>query len=270
MTNTEFFDAPLRGKDRNFVTALARGLEVLRCFRPNEIELTNAEFAERTGLAKATISRLTHTLCELDYLVVDPRTGTYRLSAGVLQLGFGVLSGLDIGDRAEKEMRALRNGPNSYVTVALAEQHRLDVVYVAVQRSREEVALTMRIGSRLPLFFSAIGRAILVGMDEAERQEVFAYAKSVEPDGQSARVAGFERARHEYNTVGFCSSYGEWRADVNGIAVPVKSFIGGRFYGMNVGGPSFHVRKKQLETVYAKRLFEAARTLSMQTLSDVK
>ena len=68
MTNTEFFDAPLRGKDRNFVTALARGLEVLRCFRPNEIELTNAEFAERTGLAKATISRLTHTLCELDYL----------------------------------------------------------------------------------------------------------------------------------------------------------------------------------------------------------
>lgn len=262
MTNTHSPANMRANKDRNFVTALARGLEILRCFRTDEIELTNTEFAERTGLAKATISRLTHTLCQLDYLIVDARTGTYRLSAGVLQLGFGVLSGLDIGDRAETEMRALRNGPNSYVTVALAEQHRLDVVYVAVQRSREDVALTMRIGSRLPLFFSAIGRAILVGMDDAERQEVFAFAKGVEPEGQAARVAAFERARNEFNTVGFCSSYGEWRSDVNGIAVPVRSVSGGRVYGLNVGGPSFHVRKKQLETVYAKRLFEAAKTLS--------
>ena len=56
------------GKDRNFVTALARGLEILRCFGENDLTLTNSEIADRTGLPKATISRLTHTLCELDYL----------------------------------------------------------------------------------------------------------------------------------------------------------------------------------------------------------
>ncbi len=39
-------------KDRNFITALARGLDILRCFRPNEIELTNQDFAQRTGLPK--------------------------------------------------------------------------------------------------------------------------------------------------------------------------------------------------------------------------
>ncbi|MFT5787693.1 MAG: DNA-binding IclR family transcriptional regulator, partial [Ascidiaceihabitans sp.] len=79
-------------KDRNFITALARGLDILRCFRPNEIELTNQDFAQRTGLPKPTVSRLTHTLCVLEYLVLDARTGTYRLGAGVLKLGFGVLS----------------------------------------------------------------------------------------------------------------------------------------------------------------------------------
>ena len=46
-------------KDRNFVTALARGLELLRCFRDGEVTLTNSDFSERTGLPKATISRLT-------------------------------------------------------------------------------------------------------------------------------------------------------------------------------------------------------------------
>jgi DNA-binding IclR family transcriptional regulator len=264
MTDADFTTDATEEKDRNFVTALARGLDVLRCFRPNEIELTNTDFSERTGLPKATVSRLTHTLCKLDYLVADPRTGTYRLGAGVLQLGFGVLSGMEIGERATDEMRALRNGPNSYLTIALGERHRMDVVYVAVQSSREDVSLAMRVGSRLPLFFSAIGRAILVGMSDEDREDVLEYAMQVEPEHKAKRLESYARAKSEYEAVGFCSSYGEWRPDVNGIAVPVFSLNGSRVYGLNVGGPSFHVKKKQLETVYAKRLQQASKVLSMR------
>ncbi|KAG1648299.1 Acyl-CoA dehydrogenase family member 10 [Nymphon striatum] len=98
-------------KDRNFVTALARGLELMRCFRIGEVTLTNSDFSERTGLPKATISRLTHTLVDLGYLVPDPRAGTYRLGVGVLNLGFSVLSAMDISDRAGHEMAQLRDGP---------------------------------------------------------------------------------------------------------------------------------------------------------------
>ena len=46
-------------RDRQFVNALARGLEVLRCFRPGEVYLSNAEMARRTSIPKPTISRLT-------------------------------------------------------------------------------------------------------------------------------------------------------------------------------------------------------------------
>ena len=48
--------------DRKFITALARGLEVLRVFTPTEGLLGNGEIAERTGLPKPTVSRLTYTL----------------------------------------------------------------------------------------------------------------------------------------------------------------------------------------------------------------
>ena len=250
-------------KDRNFVTALARGLDVLRCFRRGEPELTNTDFAERTGLPKATVSRLTHTLCKLDYLVANPRTGTYRLGSGVLQLGFGVLAGMEMTDRAADEMRALCTGPNSYLTVALGERHRFDVVYVAVHRSHEDVSLSMHVGSHLPLFFSAIGRAILVGSQEDERAALIEAADRQDPERKSERMASLARAMSDYESLGFCTGYGEWRPDVNGIAVPVTSAGGGRVYGLNVGGPSFHVKKRQLETVYAKRLIHAADALSL-------
>lgn len=251
-------------KDRNFVTALARGLELLRCFQDNEITLTNSDFSERTGLPKATISRLTHTLCALDYLVADTRVGTYRLSAGVLQLGYGVLSNMDIADLAEQEMNALRDGPNSYITVALGEQHRLDVVYLVTKRSFEGVSLSIRVGSRLPIFHSAIGRAILVGMREEDRDAIFRLARDQDKETETEGRALFAQAAAEYADRGFCSAYGSWRSDVNGIAVPVISLGGRRVYGLNVGGPSFRVKKKQLETVYAPRLIKAAKTMGVK------
>lgn len=264
MSDIEFPSDQADSKDRNFVTALARGLDVLRCFRRNEIELTNTDFAERTGLPKPTVSRLTFTLVQLGYLVADSRRGTYRLGAGVLKLGFGVLAGMDVSERATEIMQDLRDGPNSYITVALGERHRLDVMYIAVQRSREDVALTMHVGSRLPLFHSAMGRAILTVMGEDERAEVWDYVARDMPEREEECRELLKRAEEEYARDGYCRSYAEWRADVNGIAVPVQSLGGARIYALNAGGPSFHVKKKQLESHYAPLMLEAGRLLSLR------
>lgn len=252
-------------KDRNFVTALARGLEILRCFRRDDMTLTNSDFSERTGLPKATISRLTHTLCALDYLVADTRVGTYRLSAGVLRLGFSRLAAMEMRDRAKHEMRALRlDGPNSFVTVALGEQHRTEVIYLATETSTEHITLMVHVGTRLPLFHSAIGKAILVATPQERCDQIFSFARE---RGEAFEIEArtiYEDAKREYALKGYCTGFGNWRSDVNGIAVPVHSLGDGRIYGLNVGGPSYQVKPKQLENVYAERLMKVAQGLSLQ------
>ena len=189
-------------------------------------------------------------------VIMTSNVGSQYLLEGVTD------DGVIRDDARDMVMRELRNGPNSYITVALGERHRLDVVYVAVQSSREDVALTMRVGSRLPLFFSAIGRAILVGMSDEEREAAFDLGAREHPDQEQARRESFASAKAEYEAEGYCRGYGDWRPDVNGIAVPVFSLNGARVYGMNVGGPAFHVKPKQLETYYAKHLISAAKSLS--------
>lgn len=261
----EDFGHDIDGKDRNFVTALARGLEILRCFRRDDLSLTNSDFSERTGLPKATISRLTHTLCELDYLVADTRVGTYRLSAGVLRLGFARLAAIDIRDRAKHEMKSLRvEGPNPFVSVALGEQHRTEVIYLAAENSTEQVALVMGVGARMPLFRSAIGKAILAATPEDRVEQIFMFARSESADAEIEARACYAEALSEYTEHGFCTGYGQWRSDVNGIAVPVHSLSDGRVYGLNAGGPAFRVKRKQLELVYASRLINAAEVLSLR------
>ena len=84
-------------QDRRFVTALARGLSLLRCFGPTDRWLAHQELARRSGLPQATVSRLTFTLNSLGYLRHRASTGEYALSPAVLSLGFSVLSNFEVG-----------------------------------------------------------------------------------------------------------------------------------------------------------------------------
>jgi len=138
------------------------------------------------------------------------------------------------------------------------------VIYIAVHRSREDVSLAAHVGMRLPLFFSAIGRAVLAGMSADQQAEALAVADRLDPTSRQARQDSLGRAQEEYTSRGFCTGYGDWREDVNGIAVPVVSLNGMRVYGLNVGGPSFHVSRQTLENTYADQLISAAETLSMR------
>ncbi|MEO0936589.1 MAG: IclR family transcriptional regulator [Pseudomonadota bacterium] len=264
MMEGDFPDGLEPEKDRNFITALARGLDILRCFQGGDSALTNQDFAQRTGLPKPTVSRLTHTLCALDYLVLDPKAGTYRLGAGVLRLGFSVLAGMEMPVRARAAMKTLSKGPNPFITVALAERYDLDAVYVAVERSLENVSLTMHVGARLPLFTSAIGRAMLVGMHADRREALIARADAADPEGRAERLSLLAESRAQFEALGYCKAYGAWRPDVNGIAAPIRTLDGDGAAGLNVGGPSFHVKKKELEGTYARMLADAAEALSLR------
>src|ERR1044071_7867275 len=70
---------PRAKEDRHFVTALARGLEVLACFRSGDTLLGNGDLAERCRLPKSTVSRLSQTLARLGYLRHGDDVAKYRL-----------------------------------------------------------------------------------------------------------------------------------------------------------------------------------------------
>ena len=256
-------DAGVEG-DRNFVIAVARGLDVLRAFRVSETDLTNQDIARRTGLPKPTISRLTYTLCKLGYLVHSEAAGTYRLGAGVLTLGYGVLAGLDIGELAREEMHRLCDVPGTYVTAGLGERHRRQAVYLSVHRTTQAVSLAMNVGSRLPLFHSAMGRAILVAMPADDRARMMRIAIEERPEDEARIRQGLERAVDDYGRYGLTRSFGDWQEEVNGIAVPIVSLSGDRLFALNVGGPSFLVSPDVLMDQFAERLIAAGRRLSRE------
>ncbi|KMN30541.1 MULTISPECIES: IclR family transcriptional regulator [unclassified Chromobacterium] len=223
-------------KDRLFVTALARGLEVLAAFRPGELALSNQELAKRTGLPKSTVSRLSYTLTRLGYLAQDEDNGRYRLGLAVLALGSTVLSSYDIRQIAGPLMREFAQEQGMSISLALRDGS--DMVYLETCRSPARISVQLTVGSRVPLATTAIGRAYYAGLPAEEQlklQALLAARYGAEWKEIGARL---EEARQAYLRQGYSASFGEYEPDV--MAVGVHLAVPGQApMALNASGPAF-------------------------------
>ena len=257
---------PVNAKaDRHFVTALARGLDVLSAFRSRDLMLGNQELSRRCGLPKSTISRLTYTLTKHGYLehARDGGDTGYRLGSAVLALGSTMLARMDMRQIARPLMQELAD--RSHAMVSLGMRDRLSMIYVENCRSESALTLSLDVGSRIPLATTAMGRAYLAQCGEAERDSLLKRIRERDEAAWPRVREGIDRALAEYRELGCSTSFGEWQSDVNAIAIAFRPPGGRSIMGINCGGPSFSLsREFLLEQVRPPLLVLASRLQNMQ------
>jgi DNA-binding IclR family transcriptional regulator len=253
--------------DRHFVTALARGLEVLRCFNARDRALTNGELSARTGFPKSTVSRLTRTLTRLDYLKHDGEAGAYRIGAAVLALGYASLANMRIRDLARPLMQDLADYSNGIVSLATRE--RLAMMYLDYCRPRSTVTLSVHSGLQVAMATTSIGRAFLAALPDAERLYLMNQLKARDPARWPPLALGVERAVAEYRTHGFCTSLGEWKKDVNAVAVPLLSPALDDVVVFSCSGPRHSISERQLTDDLGPRLGYLVRHLETTLTATV-
>jgi len=246
-------------KDRQFVTALARGLEILRAFVPNDGPLGNQEIAQRTGLPKPTVSRLTHTLTRLGYLNYLDRLEKYQLGTAVLSLGYAVLANLGIRMIARPFMQELADYAGA--SVSLGSRDRLNMLYIEHCRPDTPITLRLDLGSRIPLATTAMGRALLAALPGDERVYLMEHIAQADAKQWPRIRAGIEQAVEDYRTRGFTLSAGDWQTDVHAVGVALKPPDGSPILALNCGGPAFLYDRKRLVNDLGPRLVNLVRNV---------
>lgn len=242
-------------KDRNFVTALARGLQILRCFGPKDEYLGNAELASRTGIPRPTVSRMTATLTQLGYLNYSGHLEKYRLGSGVLELGYRYLASESVRAVARPYMQELADATDCMVAIATVEG--TTVTYIQVCHGAGPLVLRLSVGSQVPLGTSALGRAYLAAQPEKSRAKYLAAIEKENPAEWPEIERGLQKAFEDYEQYGFCLAEGQWNADVSGVGVPVH--LGdGRIIVMNCGGSALRLNRKVLVENLGPRLLKIA------------
>jgi IclR family pca regulon transcriptional regulator len=153
-----------RGSGPDFVESLARGLDVLRAFDQHHREMSLAEVAAATGLARPTARRLLLTLEELGY--VRSLDGAFSLTPRVITLGTAYVASLGLWEVARPHLEALvrQTGESS----SMAQLDGSDILYVARVSVPKIIALRVEIGTLFPAPQTSQGKVLLAALAPEE------------------------------------------------------------------------------------------------------
>lgn len=246
------------------VSALERGIAVLRCFREDVRDLSNAELARMTGIPKPTVTRLATTLVSLGLMKQAPGTERFSLSAGVVSLAQAFLGGIDLRAFARPHMAALAEQANGAVYLGVRDGH--DMVLVETASPRAALLLArLRVGSRFPMVSSALGRAYVSAVsDIRERDRLESQLRdSAGADEWRRLEAGYTHALANALRHGYSMSLGEFHRDIHSVAVPLV-VPGGEIVALNCGGPAFLFPEEHLRQDVAPMLMATARAIAKE------
>lgn len=245
------------------MTALARGLSVLRAFSAGDRELGNAEIARIVGLSRPTVSRITFTLTRLGYLSRNEATGRYALAPAVLSLGYTVLAQMEVRDVARPIMQELANFARASVYLGIPDG--LEMVFLEDCCAPASMVLRMGVGSRVPMATSGMGRAYLAALPEERRERMIAaLAGLYEADAWPGVERRLRQAIAYARKHGFALTIGDFIPEANAAGAVIRGADGLPAYALNVGGLRSIVGREFLEAEIGRRLVAAALEIEQQ------
>jgi DNA-binding IclR family transcriptional regulator len=239
--------------------ALSRGFAILRAFEKGAIYLGNVEISQRTGIPKATVSRLASTLFRLGYLSFNREFQKYSISPGILDLAYQVFMTHDLHVVARPLMQRLAEETQS--TVGLAVPDGSSVVYLEYAKTRSARAYDVAIGYRLPIARTVLGRSCLSAMSADARdgllREIRRSTKRAEWPELERRIAA---AMDSVWKRGFCVGGGEISPANRAVGIPfVQS---GRIYAFNCVAPAFEFSDDRMANEIGPGLIKLVRDLN--------
>jgi len=235
-----------------------RGMQVLRAFRSDRVPVTNAELVRRTGLSKATVSRLTSTLLQLGFVRHVAGGREFELAAGPLGIGHAYLATSELLQRANPFLQELADRLN--VSVALAIGEGLDMLYIGYRASQRVATLRLGVGSVLPMGTTAIGHAYLWGLPVPERKRLVAELKPAAGARAAVMEQGMRESFSELEGTGVCGVLGGYQRDAYGVALPVVVGTQRTVMGLSCGKagmrPDLAAERKRIAPVLKKAALE--------------
>lgn len=204
---------------RDFVTALASGLEVIQAFDHEHTRMTLSEVATRTGMNRAKARRFLLTLHALGYVRKQQRY--FELAPRVLQLGYAFLSANNYQGVIQQYLEEITAETGESSSLGVLDGS--DVIYVARSAAKHRLmAITLSVGTRLPAAHTSMGRILLAQLSEADLDHFLStvslelYTDKTVTDVNELR-SQIVKARQQ----GYAISDQELDSGLRSIAVPV-------------------------------------------------
>lgn len=229
---------------RDYISALATGLEVLGAFDGQHKEMTLSQVAEKMGIDRAKARRFLLTLHSLGYIRREGRL--FALAPKVLSLGQAYTSSNGYIAVIEHYLKSITAELGESASLGKLDGH--SVVYVARSpASHRLMSINITTGTRLPAAYTSMGRVLAANLALSELE---AWVNAAELHAHTEKsITTTEALKQELMAVkqqGFSIVDQELEAGLRSVAVPVFSGSGQLLGAMNL---STNVLRVSLEDI---------------------
>jgi IclR family pca regulon transcriptional regulator len=247
-------------RPRYFINSLAKGLSVLQAFAEAGHPLTLSEIAHALGANNTTATRLCYTLTELRFIHKDGQR-RYHLTPKVLTLGHSYISGLAWQEVAQFYLDALFKDVQETVNLSVLEDS--EIIYLVRIRKRKYLPFDIRIGTRLPVYCTAMGK-VLMAMGSPEKVKTILRALEFKPL-TPCTVTSLDKFMDELEKVrknGYAINDEELSIGNRAVGAPVLNKRGYAVAAINIAAPTPEYSRSQMEKILAPKVIKTAREIS--------
>lgn len=229
----------------DFVTALDRGLGIIRCFGKGAERLTLTEVAARTGLSRGTARRFLLTLEAIGYIAHED--GEFRLLPKVLDLGYAYLASVPLWELAQPFMKNIVDQVDE--SCGLAVLDGADVVYLARVPPTHIYTIPVHVGTRMPAFANAMGQVLLAELSDADLDAYLASTRfeKITPQTETS-VKALKLTLRQVRKQGYAMPVHQVYEGRASLAVPIRNRQGQAIAAMNVSALLSRVSLEAFET----------------------
>lgn len=222
------------------VQSLERALTILNKLSEYPDGLQIARLSEYVGLTKSTTHRLLATLLNMNYVEKNPETDKYKLGLQVLFLSRNILNNSDIVNTAKPYLEKLSKEVNE--TVHLCIQDHENVVYIDKIECNQMIRMYSRIGSRAPMYRTAVGKVLFSGMDQDKLEDMVSKIEFIPTTPTT--ITSKEKFLQEVEQVrnqGYALDNAENQEGLQCVAAPIYDHKGKIVASFSISGPDNRV-----------------------------
>ena len=245
-----------------FINSVEKVFTVLNTFTNVKPSISLTELAKTSRMTLGTAHRYLLTLKELGYVVQNTEDKKYRVTPKVLSIGFSALRSMDLRTRVLPYMIQMTKERDVNTQCTILEG--IEIVYIERVRSSNVINVDLTVGSRLPAYCTATGKAILAFMDNGESCQRIDQMNllPLTPYTITNRRALLEDLRLTRER-GYAISNQELTLGFRNLAVPI--FKEGKVEAaLGISFPIYRTEANDLESVYAKEILEIAKKVSIE------
>ena len=221
---------------KNPTQVAERLFQVIKCLAENG-PMGIMDLSAQLGFHKSTTHRLVTSLQYMGYVRQDEESLKYALSLKFLEIGSKILEQTNMAFLIHPSLKKLSEQTGE--TVHLVRREGTEAVYIdKVESTVNSIRMVSRVGSRIPLYCSGVGKALLAELPDSEIEDIWNSSEIVSLTPYTLiKLPDLMERIGKIRKVGYAMDDEENEEGVRCIAVSIPDYHKEPVYALSISAP---------------------------------